>query len=78
MARDGDVAGHTSAKVSTMEPDSKGPKSAAEDRRQTPLVSSDTRSVDALQVKLFAKALADLGLAKYSALVIRPEAPSLR
>ena len=51
-----------------MEPDSKGPK-AAEDRRRTRADSKDPRAVDALQAKLFAKALVDLGLAEYSGLV---------
>lgn len=67
MARDGDVAGHTSEKISKMEPDSRRPK-AGDDHRQPLTESSNTRSVDALQVKLFAKALVDLGLTKYSVL----------
>ena len=49
-----------------MEPDSKERK-AADDRRRL-LTEGNTRSVDALQAKLFAKALVDLGLTKYSVL----------
>ena len=51
-----------------MEPDSKAPK-AVEDRRRLLAESDDVRTVDALQAKLFAKALVDLGLTKYSAFV---------
>ncbi len=53
-----------------MEPDSKGPK-GTEDRRRVLAESTDPRAVDALQAKLFAKALVDLGLTKYSAIVDR-------
>lgn len=67
MARDSDVAGHRFEKVSEMEPDSKGPK-ASTDRRRPHAESSDPRAVDALQARLFAQALVDLGLTKYSAL----------
>ena len=48
------------------EPDSKSPK-ATDDRRQL-LTESRAHAVDALQVKLFAKALVNLGLAQYSPL----------
>jgi len=51
-----------------MEPDSKGSK-AVDDRRRFQAESADSRTVDALQAKLFAKALVDLGLTQYSALV---------
>jgi len=39
-----------------MEPDSRGPK-PSEDRRRFLVESTDSRAVDALQAKLFAKAL---------------------
>jgi hypothetical protein len=65
-ARDSNVAGHSSdiAEVSNMGPDSKAQKTAEDHRRA--LAESRTRAVDALQVKLFAKALVNLGLPQYS------------
>jgi len=54
--------------VSKMEPDSRGPK-PSEDRSGFLVESTDSRAVDALQAKLFAKALVGLGLPQYSALI---------
>jgi len=48
-----------------MEPDSSVPKTA-EDRRRSLAESGGAKAVDALQAKLFAKALVGLGLTHYS------------